>query len=153
MKTPERSRRPWAMRLTGAALIALALAAGGCDDSSDESPATEEGPLTLLPGVAVSETRARLAAQVGTQFDVLYDEAHRLPAQLVAVDDAGAADPALDQFTVLFRARGEPALGERTYDFEHPVLGAFRLFVTPSVGADGAIYYQAAVAVLLDTES
>lgn len=135
-------------RLAGMALVSILLGLAGCESSD-----TSEQPATLLPGVAMSDTRAQFEAHLGTEFDVLYDANHRLRTELVSVEDAGAEDARLDQFTVLFRALEDPALMEQTYDFEHPVLGAFRLFVKPAPDADGEQYYEGAVSILLvDTD-
>jgi len=135
--------------LTAAASPVLLIS---CDDHGEERvPELEElqqSNIELFPGVPLSSTKARAVGLLNSRFNILYDDASLIEAELVEVN-SGLRTSDTDEFTFLFRTTWEPALDEATYDFEHAELGRFPLYVKPADRSDNAYYYSVSVNHLL----
>lgn len=92
-------------------------------------------------------TLARFEPLVGSRFTVRLDEtdgAVELPAQLVeARAGRGSAPEGRQPFSLTFEAPPEPALPQRIYRIEHPLLDAMDIFLVPVARTAAGLHYEA----------
>jgi hypothetical protein len=81
-------------------------------------------------------TKADLVEQVGSTFTIHVSDVVTVPAVLFETVD-GPTSPGTEQFALHFRLPVETPPVQRTYDLDHPVLGALQLFLVP-IGRDAA---------------
>ncbi|MDH3282288.1 MAG: hypothetical protein OEQ18_14320 [Gammaproteobacteria bacterium] len=140
---------------TWLAMTAAPVALISCDDGSDATPpaadAAQPGDMVLFPGVPLSSTRTRALELLNSRFNILYDETNLIEAELVEVN-SGLRTAETEEFTFLFRTTWEPALQEAMYDFEHPELGRFPLYIARATRPGGAHHYAVTVNHLLSMQ-
>lgn len=90
-----------------------------------------------MPEAAVF-TLARFEPLVGSRFTLKLDGAAGLPARLVEAR-AGRGP----NFSLTFEAPAEPALPQRIYRLEHPLLDALELFLVPVARTATGLHYEA----------
>src|SRR5262249_56263477 len=74
------------------------------------------------------------AAQLHTQFKVVQGGEPPVILELTEVNER-QTPPEVELFIVVFQGPRTPRLEQRTHHFEHDVLGAFDMFITP-IAAD-----------------
>lgn len=80
---------------------------------------------------------------VGTMFQVATQDGP-IAVELVAAQGSPYhRDQAQRCFSLLFRGAPDAPLGALTYEFSHPHLGTFLLFITPALGKPDGRYYEA----------
>lgn len=92
--------------------------------------------------------QAAFAVYVGDSFRVAGPTAAPLDMQLVDVADRR---PRADwhhggeSFALVFRGSGDRALPQETYQFSHPALGTFPLFIVPGLAGSGGVNHEAMI--------
>jgi len=91
---------------------------------------------------AFAWSHASAEALVGQSFWLNHPALGALAITLSAVRvPARNPDPRLDQFSLVFRMPAAPAVAEGTYEMDHPAIGRFDLYLTPSGrDAEGASF-------------
>ena len=107
--------------------------------------------IQLFPGVPLQYTRLMAENLVNSRFNILYEEAHLIEAELVEVRD-GTPRPDVEEFSMIFRSTWEPRLEEGMRIMEHPSFVQFPLYLAPVEGDGTAYFYEAAVSRLLTTQ-
>jgi hypothetical protein len=86
---------------------------------------------------------ASLAEQVGTTFAVAVDGTDvELDLELVEISEQRLSGR-WEVFSLLFRGPSGPLLGQAEHAFDHPALGALRLFIVPVVPDRQGPLYEA----------
>ncbi len=87
---------------------------------------------------------------VNTMFRITRQDASVSDLELVeAVDlsqphDHSSGVPQMEVFSLLFRGSADEYISQESYEFSHPQLGRFTIFITPVVGDDPKYHnYQA----------
>jgi len=93
----------------------------------------------VLPGLAA------FASRLGSVFPLQTATAHLVPLTLAEVaDHRSPSSPAgTEHFSLIFRGPREPLLDQGTHALTHPSLGAFPLFIVPSLRNGDAPTYVA----------
>ena len=79
-----------------------------------------------------------------TSFQAHVLETGTLLLELIEVSDY-AANPRLEQFSLVFRGPSTPWFHQTTVKLEHPVLGSMELFIAPLGPDELGMKYQAIV--------
>ncbi|WP_299493316.1 hypothetical protein [Acaryochloris sp. IP29b_bin.137] len=105
--------------------------------------------LDTQTGVGLSQMHYSTFETLKDQtLHVLTERGERLRLQLDQVEDQGRSDQ-LEQFSLTFRGKQGQLLDQGTYQFEHPQLGQFNLFIVPSGQSKHNAYYQATFSHLI----
>ena len=106
--------------------------------------AAAELPVDLFRGLD-GLTMAMFSGCLNTRFRIRPFRRSRVGVTLVAVEDRGSR-PRGECFGLIFRGgRPHRPLAQDTYATEHPVLGAFALFVVPMTSDGSGNYYEAVI--------
>ncbi len=106
--------------------------------------AAAELPVDLFRGLD-GLTMAMFSGCLNTRFRIRPFRRSRVGVTLVAVEDRGSR-PGGECFGLIFRGgRPHRPLAQDTYAIEHPVLGAFALFVVPMTSDGSGNYYEAVI--------
>ena len=90
-------------------------------------------------------TMAMFSGCLNTRFRIRPFRRSRVGVTLVAVEDRGSR-PGGECFGLIFRGgRPHRPLAQDTYAIEHPVLGAFALFVVPMTSDGSGNYCEAVI--------
>lgn len=102
-------------------------------------------------GASSPMAKSTFESLLDTPFNVQLQPNESLPLQLVEVLEH-PINPTSEQFSLTFRGPSQPFLAQNTYNFEHPQLGNFDLFITPiEVGqAESELAYQATINNILN---
>lgn len=73
------------------------------------------------------------------KFQVLNDQGSQIQLQLAQIEAQNKSEQ-LEQFSLVFRGAKKQALVQGNYQFKHPKLGKFNLFIVPT---DQPAHYQA----------
>jgi hypothetical protein len=87
-------------------------------------------------------TLATFEPLVGDGFTI-GAEAQSVELVLESATSLGPRPGGRDPFSLVFRGPPEPALAQRIYRLEHPVLGSLEIFVVPIARDAGARSYEA----------
>jgi hypothetical protein len=82
------------------------------------------------------------AAQLHTIFKVVSGGVPAVALELAEVTERETA-PEVELFFLMFRGPRAPKLEQKIHRFEHPVMGAFDLFITAIGADDQGISYEA----------
>ena len=114
------------------AVAALVLGAGPAAkalESSSAAPAATEDPAIATRVRGPRHLRlATYIPLVGSTFKIRREGASPLSVKLVS---ATRLEGVGESFSLIFRGHANARLGQQVYDFEHPSLGTFPLFVVP----------------------
>lgn len=80
-------------------------------------------------------------AHLGTAFAVKDAGGREVPLALSSV--TGKDDPVLEHFSLIFSGPAESYLPQGTYEFAHPGVGRFSIFIVPIGGSPQGFRYQA----------
>ena len=80
----------------------------------------------------------------GDHFKIALNPRQKINAQLIEVKNTPSDDGRQERFSLLFEANAKDFLEQRMYDFEHPAIGNFSIFIVP-VGSDGNMTQYEAV--------
>lgn len=80
-------------------------------------------------------------AHLGTVFAVQDAAGREVPLALSTV--TGKDDPVLEQFSLIFSGPADSFLAQGTYEFTHPGMGRFALFIVPIGSSPQGFRYQA----------
>lgn len=98
---------------------------------------SKKGALTLQ-----EMHKEHFEPHVGTAFQVRGAAGEAADLELTEASATGQ-DPRFEQFSLLFSGPAAAFLPQGTYEFSHPALGSFALFIVPIGQGAGAIRYQA----------
>jgi Domain of unknown function (DUF6916) len=99
-------------------------------------------------------TLETFAPHVNTLFRITRQDASACDLELVEAVDlskphdhnsgANSSAPCMEVFSLLFRGPAGDCISQESYEFSHPQLGRFTIFITPVVGEDTKYHhYQA----------
>lgn len=104
----------------------------------------------MLPGVRLMLLSSSTFRDcLSTAFTVIGPD---IELELVA-HDPGKPSTAVEQFSLLFHGPDHPLLSQGTYQFEHPQMGAFEMFIVPIGREPGRLIYEAVFSRLLNETS
>jgi hypothetical protein len=79
---------------------------------------------------------------LGTKFSISVDGLSSIEAELSKVTELHLS-PQQERFSVVFRGPRESFLSQGTYNFTHPQMGEFSLFIVPMGQDDEGTFYEA----------
>lgn len=86
-------------------------------------------------------TKSMFTENVNSTFYVRHGASQPLELALIECRE-GVAGPDYEHFSLLFKGPRAVLLSQRTYELEHPILGAFPLFLVPIKQDDSGTYYE-----------
>lgn len=113
-------------------------------------------PLPAIPSFRLGRTLnvkdldlATFSPHVKTLFRLHRSEAPCMDLELVEAQErlhrAMPGVPMMETFSLLFRGPVGDYISQNTYEFSHPEIGTFSIFITPVIGSDQEGYYYQAL--------
>jgi hypothetical protein len=135
--------------VAGVAIPVASLTGFAQKSTTPPSGGTSNGGTTPTTGDnLVNLTKADFAGAVATQFTIRLSALSTLKAELYMLTDdkngeGTLATRTLDNYSLIFRGFHTTHLKQNSYQFEHPKLGNFLLFIVPAGTLGTAKLYQA----------
>ncbi len=85
---------------------------------------------------------ANFNEQMQTLFAVTGEAGTPLSLRLISVTEQPSS-PQLEYFSLIFQGPATPALPQKIYDFEHPAIGKFSIFIVPVGRSADGLQYEA----------
>ena len=101
-------------------------------------------PMDCAWGIVMPDelSIAIFKSHLNTAFQATDPEGHAVPMKLIEVSE-GPQDARLEQYSVVFQAPPDALNSQGNYQFRHPGIGAFLIFIVP-IGKDAeGLYYEA----------
>jgi hypothetical protein len=119
------------------------------DNSSIFASQAGDIPLQSQQDPLFMFTAATFQAYVNSYFQTYNPRGQAIALQLLKVDQFQERNTVTlnavptDSFSLLFISNKRLPTSTTIYKIDHPALGQFNLFLTPSLGNRGELYYQA----------